>query len=82
MNESEDANRLGGGAAAVNADAIVDTSATVEWATSTDRFDVDPGPVSLTDSGYIHPSTAGSLRMKVPLDAVIASRLALIDRAA
>lgn len=73
--------RGGGGAASVNADAIVDTSAAVEWATSADRFDVDPGPVSLTDSGYIHPSTAGTLRMKTPIAAVIAAQLALIERA-
>lgn len=71
-----------GGAAAVNADAIIDTSAVMEWASGTDRFDVDPGPVSLTDTGYIHPSTAGALRMKVPIDTALATRLALIERAA
>lgn len=74
--------RGGGGPAAVNADAIIDTSLVMEWASSADRFDVDPGPIALTDTGYIHPVTAGALRMKVPIDAALASRLALIERAA
>ncbi len=74
--------RSGGGPAAVNADAVIDTSLAMEWPTSADRFDVDPGPVALTDTGYIHPVTAGALRMKVPTDAALAARLALIDRAA
>lgn len=74
--------RSGGGPAAVNADAIIDTSLVMEWPSSADRFDVDPGPIALTDTGYIHPVTAGALRMKVPIDAALASRLALIERAA
>lgn len=74
--------RSGGGPAAVNADAIIDTSLAMEWATSADRFDVDPGPVGLTDTGFIHPSTAGALRMKVPIDVALAAQLALIERAA
>lgn len=74
--------RGGSGLATVNADAIIDTSATVEWATSADRFDVDAGPVALTDTGYIHPSTAGSLRMKAAVDTAVAARLSLISRAA
>ena len=73
--------RSSGGPAAVNADAVIDTSLAMEWPTSPDRFDVDPGPIALTDTGYIHPVTAGALRMKVPTDAALAARLALIDRA-